>query len=224
MAKSAKKVETKSGVKGMVETDKLAELNQGAEFRKPGKVRNGKMNFDTGEIEYDDEKDEDPVAPSDEDDFEDDVTSSEDDDFEDDDEEPAPVKKGKKQLVEDAKKQLAKEKSGKKSTKASDSKGSVELEGDTLKLRPSQRPVPPAALRKTVEVRKDYKGDLVTINDLIEEYGMDGKKIRRIVRALGYKAPSTQTQGFGAKARYEFEVDSPILKKIRAALAEEQEG
>ena len=191
MAKAAKKVETPDNKKMVeVEGDKLTVDMSDEEFRKPGKLKKGKLN-ENGEVVFEDDNEEDEVTP---------------------DPEPVTSKKDKKA-----------DKSS-KVTKVSDSKGSVEVSDDTIKLKPSQRPVPPAHERKTVELRKDYKGGIVTINNLIEEYGMDGKKIRRIIRALGYKAPSTGETGFGAKARYEFEEDSKILAKIRKALDEETEG
>lgn len=194
MAKAAKKVESPENKKMVeVEGDKLTVDMSDEEFRKPGKLKKGKLAENGVDVIYEDD-DEEEVTPD-----------------------PEPVTSKKDKKADKA------EKSG-KVTKVSDSKGSVEVSDDTIKLKPSQRPVPPAHERKTVELRKDYKGGIVTINNLIEEYGMDGKKIRRIIRALGYKAPSTGETGFGAKARYEFEEDSKILAKIRKALDEETEG
>ena len=180
MAKNnAKKVESKSGVKGAVlEGDTLSINPDDTEFRKPGKVRKGKINPETNEIEYEDEAEETPPAP----------------------------------------KAADKPKKPKGDTEA---KLEVNFDEGTVKLKPSQRPTPPASQRKVVEPPKDKNVEVVTINDLIERYGMDGKKIRRIVRNCGYKAPETHTQGFGAKARYEFDPNSKVYKDIISALDEE---
>lgn len=65
------------------------------------------------------------------------------------------------------------------------------------------------------------KKKLVTVNDLAEEYGVEGRKIRIIIRGLGMKAPAVEGQeGFGPRAKYEWAESSKDLKKIRKAIEE----
>ena len=46
------------------------------------------------------------------------------------------------------------------------------------------------------------KATTVTIADLAEEYGLEGKDIRALARKIGLKAtPLEKTEGFGPKAK-----------------------
>jgi hypothetical protein len=172
-------------------------VNLDEEARKPGKIKTGKLDFETNTVKFEDDNE----------------------DHEDMDE-PSAVKDHKSSAtVKPSKKQAAKD------MKASLEKEDATIKGDilTIPLKPSQRPTPPAHLRITIEAPKDAK-EIITVKDLVTEFDMDGKKIRRIIRNLNYKAPSTGDTGFGAKARYEWEPNSKILAKIKAALNEELEA
>lgn len=189
---------------------------------KPGKLKKGRMvdgevvydeDEEDEEDESDDEEDEDEEDDTDDEDSEDEDDESDDEDDEDDEEEddeeeeeePAPKKKGKE-----------KDKAAAKSTK----------KDDEAKLKPSQKPVLPAEKRKVSEEKIAKNTKVITVKDLEEEFGMDGKKIRRVIRALGWKAPEVKgdPSAFGAKKKYEWASTSPTLKAIRKALKEEQEG
>lgn len=67
-------------------------------------------------------------------------------------------------------------------------------------------------------------GKTVTVKDLAEEFKMDAKELRAVIRGAGFKAPSVDRPAgtFGPKARYEWPADSEDLKKIRAAIKEYQ--
>lgn len=61
----------------------------------------------------------------------------------------------------------------------------------------------------------------VTVADLADEFGIDGRKIRMAIRASGRKAPEVKDQeGFGPRARYEWKSNSKELKEIRNLLEE----
>ena len=55
---------------------------------------------------------------------------------------------------------------------------------------------------------------VVTLKDLEKEFELDGRIIRRKVRSLGYKA----AKGKDSPNRYQWDSNSPELKKIRVAL------
>lgn len=59
---------------------------------------------------------------------------------------------------------------------------------------------------------------VVTIKDLEKEFGVEGRKIRILIRGLGLKAPEVKQEGFGPKAKYEWAADSKELAKIRKAI------
>lgn len=67
-------------------------------------------------------------------------------------------------------------------------------------------------------------GKTVTVKDLAEEFKMDAKELRAVIRGAGFKAPSVDRPAgtFGPKAKYEWPADSEDLKKIRAAVKEYQ--
>lgn len=60
----------------------------------------------------------------------------------------------------------------------------------------------------------------VTIKDLCEEYKVEAKDVRALLRANGFKAPEvTREPGvFGPKAKYEWAADSPELAKVRKVI------
>ena len=62
----------------------------------------------------------------------------------------------------------------------------------------------------------------ITVADLAEEYGMEGRRIRQIIRGLGMKAPEVEREGgeFGPRAKYEWKSNSKDLAKIRKAVVE----
>ncbi len=61
-------------------------------------------------------------------------------------------------------------------------------------------------------------GDKVTIAMLAEEYDMRPQKLRALIREAGFKAPATGVEGFGPKAKYEWDEGSDELKKVRKAI------
>lgn len=68
-------------------------------------------------------------------------------------------------------------------------------------------------------------GKIVTISDLAEEFGIEGRKVRIVIRGLGIRAPEVKDrEGFGPRAKYAFEEGTDQLKKVRAALKEAKEN
>lgn len=60
---------------------------------------------------------------------------------------------------------------------------------------------------------------VVTIADLAEEYGLEGKDIRALARKIGLKAtPLEKTEGFGPKAKYQWDAESEELADLRKAI------
>lgn len=59
---------------------------------------------------------------------------------------------------------------------------------------------------------------IVGVAALAKEFDMDPKKVRKAIRDLGHKAPPTNEEGFGPKAKYEWAEGSKELKEIRAGL------
>ncbi|MHA2067680.1 MAG: hypothetical protein ACXABY_25240 [Candidatus Thorarchaeota archaeon] len=69
--------------------------------------------------------------------------------------------------------------------------------------------------------KKTTDAKVVTVADLAEEYGIEGRKIRMVIRGLGMSAPKVEgAEGFGPKSKYEWPESSKDLKKIRKALEE----
>ena len=60
----------------------------------------------------------------------------------------------------------------------------------------------------------------VTIKMLCEEYQVEAKDLRALIRKEGFKAPEIPRQKgeFGPRAKYEWAADSPDLAKIRKAV------
>jgi hypothetical protein len=58
----------------------------------------------------------------------------------------------------------------------------------------------------------------VTVSDLAEEFEMKPQKIRALIREAGFKAPPTDIEGFGPKAKYEWDEGSDELKAIKKAI------
>ncbi len=66
---------------------------------------------------------------------------------------------------------------------------------------------------------KENKGEgKVTVTQLAEEYGMRPQKLRALIREAGFKAPATGVEGFGPKAKYEWDEGSPELAKVKKAI------
>jgi len=64
---------------------------------------------------------------------------------------------------------------------------------------------------------------IITVKDLAEEFGMEAKQIRVILRSAGHKAPAVEGQvGFGPKAKYEWPEGCDEIKAIRKSLADFQ--
>jgi len=61
---------------------------------------------------------------------------------------------------------------------------------------------------------------IVQVSDLEREFGLQGRVIRQVLRKAGLKAPKTEIEGFGPKARYEWAEGSEELKQIRSILQE----
>lgn len=62
---------------------------------------------------------------------------------------------------------------------------------------------------------------LVNVSHLSKKFGLDPKKVRAIIRGLGYNAPPVkepQPNNFGPKNKYEFDKNSKELKEIEKAL------
>lgn len=64
---------------------------------------------------------------------------------------------------------------------------------------------------------------LVTVKDLAEEFGMEARVIRQILRSAGHRAPAIEGQtGFGPKAKYQWPEGSEEIEAIRKSLADFQ--
>ncbi len=72
--------------------------------------------------------------------------------------------------------------------------------------------------KKSKEAKAETKGGKITIAQLAEEYGMRPQKLRALIREAGFKAPATGVQGFGPKAKYEWDEGSAELNKVRKAI------
>jgi len=65
--------------------------------------------------------------------------------------------------------------------------------------------------------------DLITVKDLAEEFGVEGRVVRQFIRGLGMKAPEIENrEGFGPKSKYEWPSDSEDLATIREKWAERE--
>lgn len=62
------------------------------------------------------------------------------------------------------------------------------------------------------------KATTVTIADLAEEYGLEGKDIRALARKIGLKATPCEQDGFGPKAKYQWDSKSEELADLRKAI------
>ncbi|MFA5542866.1 MAG: hypothetical protein WDA47_03770 [Bacilli bacterium] len=67
----------------------------------------------------------------------------------------------------------------------------------------------------------DKKADkVVTVKDLAEEFEMEPREIRVILRSNGMKAPEVEREGFGPKSKYEWPEGSKELTEVRKVLEE----
>ena len=60
----------------------------------------------------------------------------------------------------------------------------------------------------------------VGVSDLEKEFGLQGRTIRQVLRRAGLKAPETEIEGFGPRARYEWTEGSKDLQQVRSILQE----
>ena len=73
-------------------------------------------------------------------------------------------------------------------------------------------------------IKKEKKATVatgtVTIKMLCEEYNVEAKDLRALIRKEGFKAPEIPREKgeFGPRAKYEWAADSPDLAKIRKAV------
>lgn len=63
---------------------------------------------------------------------------------------------------------------------------------------------------------------MVGVKDLCDEFSIEAKDLRTLLRKQGFKAPEIPREKgqFGPKAKYEWAEGSADLKKIRAAIQE----
>ena len=61
---------------------------------------------------------------------------------------------------------------------------------------------------------------VVTIADLAAEYELEGKEVRAVARKIGLKATPCEQDGFGPKAKYQWDADSEELADLRKAIEE----
>lgn len=64
----------------------------------------------------------------------------------------------------------------------------------------------------------------ITVADLSEQLGTDARTLRQFIRGLGLKAPEVKQEGFGPRAKYEWDADSKELKQILKAWDERQQA
>jgi hypothetical protein len=63
----------------------------------------------------------------------------------------------------------------------------------------------------------------VTVKDLAEEFGMEARQIRVILRSAGHRAPAVEGRvGFGPKAKYEWPEGCDEIEAVRKSLADFQ--
>ena len=60
-----------------------------------------------------------------------------------------------------------------------------------------------------------YASDLISVGQLADKYGLEPKKVRQVIRKLGYKATSSKN---GKPPVYAFTPDSKELQEIEANL------
>ena len=71
---------------------------------------------------------------------------------------------------------------------------------------------------KTMTEVENLEELVVTVKDLEKEFGLDGKRIRSIIRSLGYRAPTTGLTGMAPQSKYEWKASDARLVKIREAI------
>ena len=68
--------------------------------------------------------------------------------------------------------------------------------------------------------KQEVQEGLVFVPDLAEEFDLTPAEIRRVLRAAGLRAPETKVEGFGPRAKYQWEQGSKGLKQVKAVLEE----
>lgn len=69
--------------------------------------------------------------------------------------------------------------------------------------------------KATVEATNN--GGKITVAALAQKFEVEARVLRQFIRAQGFKAPETKQEGFGPRAKYEWEADSKELKAIITA-------
>lgn len=73
-------------------------------------------------------------------------------------------------------------------------------------------------------VEAKANGGKVTVAVLAEQLEVDARVLRQFIRAQGFKAPEVKQEGFGPRAKYEWDADSKDLKQIVKAWEEAQKA
>jgi hypothetical protein len=68
--------------------------------------------------------------------------------------------------------------------------------------------------KKKDAVEKASNGGKITVGMLSEQLGVEPRILRQFIRAQGFKAPEVKQEGFGPRAKYEWDADSKELKTI----------
>lgn len=76
--------------------------------------------------------------------------------------------------------------------------------------------------KKTVEAKNN--GDKITVAQLAEQLEVEARVLRQFIRAQGFKAPEVKQEGFGPRAKYEWDADSKDLKAILKAWEDTQKA
>lgn len=70
---------------------------------------------------------------------------------------------------------------------------------------------------------------VITVKELAEEFGIDGRVARVYLRKAGLRAPAVESEGFGPRSKYQWDEGSPEIAAARKAIedglaAKEAEG
>lgn len=108
---------------------------------------------------------------------------------------------------------------GKKATQIMKEKKEEEnkMADTTAKAKAPKAPTTPKA-----PVVKDDKKEkapvIITVKDLANEFKMEPKDLRVIIRKTGIRAPKTDIKGFGPHTQYSWTEGSPELEAIKKAI------
>ena len=59
---------------------------------------------------------------------------------------------------------------------------------------------------------------IVTVNDLSEEFGISSRQIRILLRKAGFVAPKVESEGFGPRSKYQWTKGSAELAEARTVI------